>query len=70
MTNWLINISLTLSLVGALAAAIWFWARDNFKKDIAEDSAKDARKDADIANEPSLGRNGVLEWLRNISRKP
>lgn len=69
LNNLFYNIVLFLVLIGSLLGAVWYWAKDNLKKDIAEDEAKDARKDEKIGAEPNKSRPDLIKWVRKLSKR-
>jgi archaellum component FlaG (FlaF/FlaG flagellin family) len=62
-TNLMINFFIAALVLASLIGAIWYWGRDNLLKDQNKDKAKDARDDADIANEPSKRGSSLLDSL-------
>lgn len=69
LTIKLQNIVILFAISGAGIIGAWFWLKDKIKNYKHSRELKDARKDADIANEPNLDRDGVIKWLREFSKR-
>lgn len=59
------NISIFVIVIAALCGAVFAWGRSSLKNSHNKRKAKDARKDADIANESSKRGSALLDSLSN-----